>query len=135
MKYAFTKRKILGAMLLVPALALSVVTMEGVSDLSDAKAQQLSRSPNSVDRGPNGDNSDGRNPGRTPRPCPPGTATLAAIDCTPWTPPTHLASSKEDCSCHVTYKTVNGRRIATKDCYVLLPDNTVHYCQNPHLVP
>ncbi|MAZ16071.1 hypothetical protein [Oricola sp.] len=135
MNTTLTHRNIFAALVLVPAMALGGLVAEPIAGKSGAEAQQQSfqRSPD-YSRPDRKDSSDEPRRGRTPPPCIPGTASVAAIDCTPWTPPRFTASSKEDCECHIVYKTVNGQRVAEKDCYVLLPTNKVYYCQNPRAV-
>lgn len=134
MTTTLTYRKRLATLFLVPAIAFAGVTAEAIGDMSGAQAQQQTRAPARIDPRPNGggDGSDAPIIRRL-RPCVPGVA-VAAVPCRPWTPPTHTAASEEDCSCHVTYKTVNGQRIAAKDCFVLLPDKRVHYCENPRIL-
>lgn len=40
-------------------------------------------------------------------------------------------ASKESCECSINVIRSGGRTIQVKDCYVQLPDNTVHFCKNP----
>lgn len=131
-------RNVFAALVIVPTIAMTGLVAEPFAGKSGAEAQQrqsqsLSRSPNFSGPSNNGGSDEPRRP-RTPPPCQPGTAAVAAIDCTPWTPPRFTAASEEECECHIVYKTVNGRRVPMKDCYVLLPTNKVHYCQNPRVV-
>ena len=134
MRTETTYRNVFAALVIVPAIAMAGLVAEPFAGKSGAEAQQLTRSPNTVDRDGSNDSDDGPTRGRTPPPCTPGTASVAAIDCTPWTPPRFTAASEDECECHIVYKTVNGRRVPMKDCYVLLPTNQVHYCQNPRTV-
>ena len=126
MNTTLTHRNIFAALVLVPAMALTGVMAESFAGQSAAFAQQQSAGRGSSDEGPRGDKSDIN---RAQRPCPIGVTAIAGGNCEPWTPPRFTAKSEEECGCHVTYSTVNGQRIATKDCYVLLPNNKVHYCQ------
>ena len=126
MNTTLAHRNIFAALVLVPAMALTGVMAESFAGQSAAFAQQAGRG--SSDNGPRGDKGD-IDPTHAPRPCPPGVAAVAGGNCEPWTPPRFTAKSEEECGCHVTYSTINGQRVATKDCYVLLPNNKVHYCQ------
>jgi hypothetical protein len=45
--------------------------------------------------------------------------------------PMRKVSSKESCECGINVIRSGGRTIQVKDCYVQLPDNTVHFCKNP----
>ena len=136
MTIAIATRKTLIAALFVPAIALTGVTAEAFVGKSDAQAQQLQRAPQrTVNRIPGIPGGGGNGPSRVPlRPCPPGVTAAVDLNCRPWTPPRFTAASKEECTCHTTYTTINGRRVATKDCYVLLPDDTTYYCRNPSVV-
>lgn len=135
MNTTLTHRNIFAALVLVPAMALGGLVAEPFAGKSGAEAQQQSFTRGQdYSRPDKNDGSDEPRRQRTPPPCTPGTASVAAIDCTPWTPPRFTASSKEDCECHIVYRMVNGRRVAEKDCYVLLPTNKVHYCQDLRVV-
>ncbi|MAS05677.1 MAG: hypothetical protein CL534_13485 [Ahrensia sp.] len=125
MNTTLTHRNIFAALVLVPAMALTGVMAESLAGQSAAFAQQTGRGQGPSDSGPRGEKGD-IDFTRGLRPCPPG---APGSNCEPWTPPRFTAKSEEECGCHVTYSTVNGQRIATKDCYVLLPNNKVHYCQ------
>lgn len=127
-------RNIAAALVLVPSIALAGIATEPFFGKSGAEAQQRTRSANQIDRAPNRSEDD--TPELVPLdPCEPGTkGAPAELNCRPWTPPTHAASSKEDCSCELTYKMVNGQKVAVRDCYVLLPTNEVYYCPNPRVV-
>lgn len=133
MKLVLAHRNTLSAMLVVPALAAGAMMVTALGDFSPAQAQQQTQTPSRSDPDPgrgNGFHDDPIVRHQLP-PCQPGTPAVLTHDCRPWTPPTHTASSTEDCECAITYKTINGRRVAVKDCYVLLPNNTVGYCMNP----
>lgn len=134
MKTTLTHRNILAALVLVPAMALTGVMAESLAGQSAAFAQQQSAGRGSPDNGPRGDKGSGPETNRAQRPCPIGVAAVAGGNCEPWTPPRFSAVSAEECGCHITYKTINGRRVAAKDCYVLLPNNKVHYCQNDTII-
>lgn len=60
-------------------------------------------------------------------PCPPGAAVTP--NCRPWTPPTRIVQSADECQCEM--RRVNG--VMMKDCYVMLR-NLVHYCKAGHLI-
>jgi hypothetical protein len=134
MTIAIATRKTLIAALFVPAIALTGVTAEAFVGKSDAQAQQLQRAPQrSVNRVPGIPGGGGNGPSAPPlRPCPPGTITHV-VDCRPWTPPRRVAS-EDKCECHVKYQTINGQRVAVRDCYVLLPNDQVYYCENQRLM-
>lgn len=138
MKLAFAHRKTLAALIVVPAIALTGIVAETATGLSDAQAQQRqSRGPVNVGPGPNEDGGgDGGNGPIIPvlRPCPPGLTAVPGANCRPWTPPAQTAESEEDCTCRIVYKMVDGRRVPAKDCYVLLPNQKVHYCTNPGIL-
>lgn len=130
-------RNIFAALVLVPTIALAGVVAEPFAGKSAAEAQVSTRAPNNrPGANPKDDpDSDPVSRSRLLRPCPPGVTTIVGgANCRPWTPPRFTAASKEDCSCHVTYKTINGQRVATKDCYVLLPTDEVYYCKNPSVI-
>jgi len=128
MNTTLTHRNIFAAMVLVPAMALTGIMAESFAGQSAAFAQQQSSSRGSSDNGPRGDKSD-FDPTHAQRPCPPGATGAPGANCEPWTPPRFTAKSEEECGCHVTFRTINGQRVAMKDCYVLLPNNKVHYCE------
>ena len=45
--------------------------------------------------------------------------------------PMRKVASRESCECKVNVIRSGGRTIQVKDCYVQLPDNTVHFCKSP----
>lgn len=129
MNTTLTHRNIFAALVLVPALALTGVMAESFAGQSAAFAQQQSSGRGSPDSGQRGGKGSDPASSNARIPCPIGVTAVAGGNCEPWTPPRFTAKSEDDCGCHVTYSIVNGQRIATKDCYVLLPNNKVHYCQ------
>jgi len=131
MTIAFKIRKTLALAILIPGLAVTTIGAEVAAGLSSAEAQQLQQK---TEKEPGNSISDKGPQQQKLPPCRPGTASVAAIDCTPWTPPRRVASSKDDCSCELTYKMVGGQKVAVRDCYVLLPTNEVYYCPNPAIM-
>lgn len=126
MSIAITPRKHLITALLVPAIALTGITAEAFGGKADAQAQQQQQRPQREIP----ESTEERSSARLP-PCPPGAA--ASPNCRAWNPP-RRAESADSCECQITYQTINGQRVAVKDCYVLLPNNQVYYCENEHLV-
>lgn len=139
MKTALTHRNSFAALVFVPAIALAGVAAVSLGGMSAAEAQELSRvssnpgtnTPGIAGPDLRGFNDDGGNNLVRRRPCEPGAVGVNATDCTPWTPPAVMATSEDECECKIVYNMVNGQRVATKDCYVLLPTHKVHYCTNP----
>jgi len=134
-------RRLLALTLIIPMLATGFVAASSVTPHGEAFAQQASNPNQNDDRR---DRNPGRasttffgddNPNRERRlpPCPPDVPAAAAgpndLNCTPWTPPPR-AASEEDCECR--RKTVDNKRVW--DCYVLLPTNRVHYCDNRRVI-
>lgn len=127
MNAAIASRRTLIAALFVPAMALTGMTAEAVTGNSEAFAQV---SPPNQQRPPVPESSNGATTPELP-PCPPGAAPTP--NCRPWNPP-RRAESEEDCECQITYQTMNGQRVAVRDCYVLLPNDKVYYCEQGRLV-
>lgn len=133
-------RRLLALAMIIPMLATGFVAVDALTPHGEAYAQQ-SGNPNGNNNNDRGrDGRDGSTtttylgddePERVRRlpPCPPdepiGAAAIDTLNCTPWTPPPRAAST-DDCECR--RKTVDNKRVW--DCYVLLPSNKVHYCEN-----
>lgn len=131
-------QKAINTLIIAPLIGMAVLTVQPVIIGGDAayaqtngRATTLSRAtptpttptPNNPGVNPGdpdrGSSSTNRKP-RTP-PCPVGAAPTP--NCRPWTPPTQVVQSADECRCEL--RRVNGRLI--KDCYVMLRD-LVHYC-------
>jgi len=140
MNIARATRKTLIATLIVPAIALTAVSVESFSGFSDAKAQQAGAGRGGNNGGGGSSSGGGNNgggsrggEGRGENPyllmrgdCvqTPGTA---LVDCPP--PPRKVEMTEmSDCSCEVNYRTVGGQRVAVKDCYVEIGE-TMRYCR------
>lgn len=135
MKTTLFGRKSFLLAVIIPAFAAGAILSTG----NETQAQQQSAGFSSYSPKGGGGRSNGKSQSYAPtdgidaRPgiplCPPGTAPTP--NCRAWTPPRTIpvAKSEDDCSCTNRYITVNGLRVATRDCYVLLPSKRVHYCQ------
>ncbi|MFZ2100111.1 MAG: hypothetical protein WAU86_06055 [Oricola sp.] len=135
MTIAFATRKILITALFVPMIAMTAVSVEPFAGLSGAHAQQSPNNPAPTPPPPAGTPPTGDFDGDGPYssmipPCVPGTPVTP--NCRPWTPPRQV-SSAEECECQIVYKTIGGKRVAIKDCYVLLPSQKVRYCDDNRL--
>ena len=130
MKIALATRKTLIAALVVPMLAVTAVSVQSFTGMSDAHAQAAPGGPNGGGRGTSSksdpDNDSGLLDAAASN-CPPGTATHACPP-PPRIPPRRV-SVGEECSCQVTYRMIGGQRVAVKDCYVTLPNDRVAYCE------
>lgn len=131
----FMTKNTLTTALIVPALSLSILTVQPAAMNSGAYAQDR-ETISSFQSGPrqqrpsrhlSGGESGGYTITKDKRPpCPPGTAPTP--NCRPWTPPRVQVSSEAECECK--RRRVNGRYV--KDCYVLVRQ-LVHYCRNNKL--
>lgn len=94
------------------AAGLVSIPAEAQRQSANTQGQQTTRST------PNGESSSAINPNCITHACQPKK-------------PMRKVSSKESCECSVNVIRSGGRTIQVKDCYVQLPDNTVHFCRNP----
>ena len=129
-------KKAINTLILAPLIGMAVLTIQPATYGGDtAYAQSNSRvsslsvsvqRPNPTRPGTNNSGSEGNAVAGIP-PCRPGAAVTP--NCRPWTPPTRIVQSEEECTCQM--RRVNG--VMMKDCYVMLR-NLVHYCTAGHLV-
>ena len=134
----FVSRKAVNTLIIAPLLGMAVLTAQPITFGGDSAYAQttagISSFATTTQRptrgGPTNNNGGGENfldRAIAIPPCRPGAA--ASPNCRPWTPPTVVVESEEECQCQM--RRVNG--VMMKDCYVMLR-NLVHYCKAGHLV-